>query len=216
MIINFLKKLPFTAVIKTKVGVKPINQILKSSYFEDIIIEVNNALKFEQIIAPPDFLKDKYTIIGKSIEKWPHYELVRYLDNNLSLDNCDYIARCRNGTLDFRKRKKISIKYLKKCYREKLNAIKSNKTISISVCLAYDNTYIIADGKHSVAMALYFNYRNLRFNVLQNPIFNAYHRWIFERIKNDRDFRKHIIFFKKSYEFRKKEINKITKNGFNK
>lgn len=205
-----------TKLTKMRVGIKPINQIANSDYFNEIIIKSTTNLKFKQFIAPPDFLKDKYTLIGREISEWPHYELIKYLDNNLSLDNCDYVKKYQNGTLDFRKEGRISIKYLKKSYQKKLDAMKKGEIFSIKVYLVHDNIYTVADGKHFLAMAFYFDYHNLRFNIIQNPIFDTYFRWIFKKIKNDKDFRKHNDFFRRAYEYRKKEVDRIIESRPNK
>jgi hypothetical protein len=199
------------------VGIKPINQITNSEYFNDIIIKSVTDLEFKQFIYPPDFLKDKYTSVGRNISEWPHYELIKYLDNNLPLDDCDYVKRTRSGTLDFRNKGKILPENLKMVYRKRLNAIKKGEKISIKVCLVYDKFYTVADGKHSLAMAYYFNYHNLRFDVIPNLYFDTYFRWIFEkRIKNDKNFGKHNDFFRKAHEHRKKETDRIIESGFNK
>jgi len=167
-------------------------------------------------VAPPDFLKDKYTIIGKKINEWPHYELIKCLDTHVPLDDCAYIRRYQNGTLDFPKKGRISTKQVKNVYQEKLDAIEKGEIFRIKVFTVYDNIYTIADGKHSLAMALYFNYRNLRFDIIQNPIFDTYDRWIFEKINNDKDFTKHNVFFRRTYEYRKKKIDSIIEEGLNK
>ncbi len=220
MISFFVKKLfrrfSYSAIIKTKIGIKPVNQMVKSNWFNEIVIKSVTDLEFNQLVATPDFLKDKYTLVGKNIIEWPHYELIKYLDENLPLDNCDYIKRCQNGTLDFRKKMKISKDSLKKKYLNKLNTMENNEVFSIKVYLLYDNTYIVADGKHSIAMAFYFNYSNIRFDLVQNLFFDTYFRWIFENIKNDSEYTKHNILFLRAYETRKKEINRIIKSGFNK
>ena len=198
-----------TMLTNTKVGIKPINQIVTSDYFNEVIIKSITDLEFNQFIIGPDFLKDEYTSICRNIDEWPHYELIKCLDNNLPLGNCSYVKRCQNGTLDFRKQMKISTRFLRNKYQERLDAIEKNEIIPIKVYLIYDNIYAVADGKHSLAMAYYFDYRNLRFDVIQNPIFDTYFRWIFEKIKFDENFKKHNDFFWRIYEYRKNEIDRI-------
>jgi len=202
-------------LVKGRVGIKPINQIVKSDYFNILVIKEVTDLDFKQIVAPPDFLKDKYTLIGKDISEWPHYELIKYLKNDLSLGRCDYVKRIINGTLDFRKKMKISTKNLKNVYNEKLTAMEKGQIFSIKVYLVYDNIYTVADGKHVLAMAYYFNYGKLRFERIEAPIFDTYFRWIFKKIKNDKDFKKHNDFFRRACEYRKKEIDRISESGFN-
>lgn len=205
-----------TGIIKTKVGIKPVNQIANSDWFNEIVIKSVTDLEFNQCVLHPDFLKDKYTSIGKNISESPHYDLIRHLDNNSPLDGCDYFKRCHNGTLDFRKKIKISEECLKKYYQKKLTAMTSGEVFSVKVFLVYNNTYMIADGKHFLAMASYHNYPNLRFDIIYNLLFDTYFRWIFEKIKKDKDFKKHNDFFRRAYEYRKAEIDRIGESGFNK
>ncbi len=200
-----------TRIINTKVGIKPINQIANSDWFNEIVIKSVTDLNLNQIISPPDFLKDKYTLIGLKIDKLSHYELMKYLDKNFSLKNCDYIKRRKKGTLDFLKKMNISTKLINETYQKKLRAMKDGKFFLVKVFNVYDDIYMVADGKHSLSMALYFNYPNLKFNVIHNPFFDTYFRWIFEKIKNNKDFTKHNNFFKKAVKYRKKllKINLI-------
>lgn len=95
---------------------------------------------------------------------------------------------------------RVSQAFLKRKYQEKLNAMSNGEVFPIKVCLIYDNTYMVADGKHSLAMAYYFNYGNVKFDIIQNILFDTYIRWIFEKIKNDKGFTKHSEFFGRAYE----------------
>lgn len=218
MLLSFMdtvfQKFSCTGLVKTGVGIKLINQIVTSNYFNDIIVEVKTNLEFEQLVAPPDFLKDKYTLVGKNISEWPYYELIKCLDKDLPVNNCSYIKKRQNGTLDFRKKQKVSIKKLKNIYQEKLDAMEKGKIFRIKVFTSYDNIYTVADGKHSLAMAFYFNYRNLRFDIIQNSTFDTYFRWIFKKIESDKDFTKHNEFFRKVYVYRKRKINTIIEKKF--
>lgn len=210
---KLFRHLTCTALIITKVGVKPLNQIIKSDWYNEIVIIKNViGLEFDRLTPDPDFLKDKYTLIDKSVSEWPHYDLIRRLDTNLPLDDCEYIKRCQNGTLDFRKKMNISERRLKNKYRTSLTAMTKGEFFIVKVFLVYDNIYSVADGKHSLAMATYFNYKNIKFEVIRNTLFDTYIRWIFEKIKNDKDFTKHNDFFGRAYNYRKKVTDKIRKN----
>ncbi len=203
-------------LVRTKVGIKPINQLANSDWFNDVVIHSTTDLEIGQIVLPYDFLKDQYTLIGKHIGESPHYDLIKRLDTNLPLENCEYVKRCCNGTLDFRKRIRISQEYLRNKYQERLNAMSNGATFSIKACLIYENTYMVADGKHSLVMAHYFNYGNVTFHIIQNLLFDTYTRWIFEKIRNHKDFRKHNEYFGRMYEYRKKETDRISTSRFDK
>lgn len=213
---KLFRKIPATMLLETKVGIKPINQIITSDYFNEKIIKISEDIKINQIIAPPDFLKDRYTTIGKNINQWPHYKLIECLDKKLPLDACDYVKRYNNGTLDFRKKAKIFKEWLNTNYQKKLNEMKDGKTFLIKVFNIYDDIYIVADGKHRIAVAAYFNYQNLKFEIIQNTIFDTYFRWIFKKIENKKSYTKHKELFRRAYEFRKKEIDRIRNKWFDK
>ncbi len=209
------RKTSGSMLLRTKVGIKPINKLFLSEYCDEIILETTSSLNTEQIVAHPDFLKDKYTLIGTKVHEWPHYELVKHLDNDMPLDSCEYVIRAKNGTLDFRKRMKVSSESLKEYSQKRNNEMKDGKTFAIRVYHVYDNVYTIADGKHALAMAYYYGYSNLRFEIIQSLVFDTYYRWIFETIKNDEDYSKHITFFRRAYEIRKNEIDTIREGGIN-
>jgi len=200
-----------TKLITTRVGIKPVNQILKSDYLNLHIISVKSFddVRFDQLIAPPDFLKDEYTILGKKITEWPHYQLIRYLDKNLPLSECDYVKRRQSGTLDFRKKMDISFDELRRVFNKRLDSIKNNKIFSVKIYLSYDNFYTVTDGKHALSMAYYFNYKNIRFDIIHNICFDSNYRWRFEKIKDNNEFSKHNNFFNQIYEYRKKEVDRI-------
>ena len=64
---TFFKNFFCTKIIKTKVGIKPINQIISSDYFNLCVANSVTNLDFDQFIFLPDFLKDKYTNLEKKI-----------------------------------------------------------------------------------------------------------------------------------------------------
>ncbi len=202
---RIFKKLDCTMLLETHVGIKPINQMIKSNYLNDVIINSTKKLKIEQCLAgTPDFLKDEHTSIGKDIYEMPHYELIQYLDKGLPLADCSYIIRYQNGTLDFRRKGQISNDKLKLIYRDRLSAMERGREFVLKVYPIDDNTYMVSDGKHSIAMAAYFNYPKLRFDIIPNPFFDTYYRWIFEKVANKKDYKKHHLFFRRIKEFKKK------------
>lgn len=207
---KLFRHLTCTALITTKVGVKPLNQIIKSDWYNEVVIIKNViGLEFDRLTPDPDFLKDKYTLIDTSVSEWPHYDLIRRLDTNLPLDDCEYIKRCQNGTLDFRKKFSISKDRLRKVYQKKITAMANGEVFSVKVCLIDNDSYIVADGKHSLAMAVYFDYPNINCELIQNIVFDTNFRWIFGKIRNDKDFTKHNDFFRRAYQYKKKETDKI-------
>lgn len=212
---RLFKKLDCTMLLETRIGVKPINQMIKSEYLNDVVINSPKEIKIEQCLAgTPDFLKDEHTSIGKDIYEMPHYELIQFLDKGLPLADCSYIKRYQNGTLDFRRKGKISSEKLKRVYRNRLRAMAEGQEFALKVYSIDDNTYMVSDGKHSIAMAAYFNYPKLRFDVIPNPLFDTYYRWIFEKIASKQAYKKHHLFFKSTMEFRRK-INSDFHGRFN-
>jgi hypothetical protein len=206
---KIFKKTSCSMLLSTKVGIKPINKLFLSEYCDEIILETLPSLNIEKIVAHPDFLKDAYTLIGTTVSEWPHYELIKCIDGNLPLDTCDYVTRSRNGTLDFRKKMRVPVKSLKEYFQNRYREMKEGKTFTIKIYHVFEDIYTVADGKHSLAMAYYYNYSNLRFEVIRNLLFDTYYRWIFEQIKKTKDYSKHIDFFRRAYEVRKGEIDRI-------
>lgn len=214
---KLFRRLSCTALIRTKVGIKPLNQIIKSDWLNEVTIIKNLIdLEFDRLTPFPDFLKDKYTLIDTSVSEWPHYDLIRCLDNNLPLNDCEYIKRRENGTLDFRKKFSISKDRLRKVYQKKITAMANDEVFSVKIFLIDNDSYIVADGKHSLAMSVYFKYPNINFELIQNLAFDTYFRWIFDKIKNDKNFTRHSAFFRRAYQYKKKETDKIRETWFNK
>ena len=200
-------------VIKTSKGMKPVNQLSDSDNFRMKILRADHNLPMDKIIANPDFLKDRYSSVGTAVDSWPHMSLVRAIDTRAALDDCEYIKRARTGTLDFRKKYRPACSFLMKRFNDKLGVIKRNGALDVYVCEVFDGAYMAVDGKHSLAMARYFGYGNINYRVVDNVIFEAYFMWIFGKIARDKDFTRHADFFRRSREFRKRQIDSIVKEG---
>jgi len=170
------------------------------------LVKERGHLRADQIISFPDFLKDAHSILGQPIQAWPHYDLIKCLDHNQPLEDCDYVKRCRSGTLDFRIKMKISTESLRGKYREQIQRMERGETFQIKVCRAYDDQYVITDGHHTVAMMSYFNYPNLQYFDSVNLVFDSFYLWVFSLIKNDPSYRLHNQFLQKTHAFLKPSI----------
>lgn len=211
---RIFRRFKCTMVLKTNVGLKPVNKVIKSDYLNEIVLSSTTDLRGDQIVAGGlDFLTDPLTLLGKSVHEMPHYELIKYLDKGLSLSDCDYVKRSETGTLDFRRTRAINEGRLKARFKEKLKAMDRNEVFVIRPWLIDENSYMIGDGKHSFAMATYFNYKNLRFEIIPNLFFDTYYRWVYDKISNNQEYKKHHNYFEKARDFRKKEIDRMIDSG---
>jgi len=195
MIDRILKVFGISRIIKTPVGLKPINQLDNSDHYPSKVIEVKNDVKPSDIICCPDFLKDKYTSLGKIVKEWPHYKLIETFDKGADIGKCDYIKRAVSGTLDFRKKMTPDVRVMKEHYQRILKEINEKKTLEVYVVNAGNGRYMAVDRKHTLAQAVYFSYGNIIFKVIENIMAGPYYMRVFDRIKDDKEYSAHIDFY---------------------
>lgn len=212
-IYSIFKKTNCTFIIRTSMGLKTINSYVNSGHFNFRVLKTFPNMDIKKIISTPDFLKDKFTLLGTAVEEWPHLELIEYLDQNKQLQYCDYVRRMQLGILDTRWRKKVSIKQLKIKYQQELEQMKKGSTLAVRIYHAYNDTYAVADGRHALAMAYYFNYPKVRYDLVFSPLFDSMFLKLFKILENDREYTKHQEFFKRVYEYRKREVDQITQGN---
>jgi hypothetical protein len=199
-------KFSMSMIIETQIGVKPVNQLVKSRYFNDVIIK-RVKIDPEALTYPPDFLRDPYTLLGKPIMEWPHYKLIDAIDKKKPLQSHEYFTRMKKGILDLRQKMSLPESYIFEEYRKKLKMIETGQPFEIKVYEISKGKYTVADGKHSIAMACYFNYDNINFSLIPSLIHDSYYRWIFNFIENNNNFLKHHKFLNESYEYIKTRKN---------
>ena len=109
----------------------------------------------EQVIDPNtvylgfDGLKDLYSLVGIPINKSPHYELMKLLENDKEICNSEYVQREKLGCLDGRYEIKPSNHAMK--YKKAKQSIVS-KSYAPAIIYAIDGKYYAFDGKHRLAL----------------------------------------------------------------
>ena len=96
-----------------------------------------------------DGLKDVYSLIGIPINKSPHYELMKLLENDKDICNSEYVQREKLGCLDGRYEIKPSNHVM--TYKNAKQTI-INKSYAPAIIYAINGKYYAFDGKHRLAL----------------------------------------------------------------
>lgn len=101
-----------------------------------------------------DGLYDNYTLIDVPIGQSPHYELVRRLNDNLRIEDCDYLKREEKGTLDGRLGRKTVNDDFSRLTNQFLNSKQAIESGNYAYPIVYqlNKRYYIMDGKHRAAV----------------------------------------------------------------
>lgn len=155
-LVKITKKLHIFMVINKRIGLKNLNL--------NLLIDTPSSGKFI-VIAPqdlylgPDYLVDKYTLLNCPIQKSPHYELMRTINENGNVRTTDYFQRYVNGCLDWRDvqnpKTDTKLRFITKFHETKDEIVNGTYT-PIKVCLV-NKKYYICDGKHRAAMCALFH-----------------------------------------------------------
>lgn len=153
-------------VFETSVGVKYKNGWYDSNRFDDYTVDeipfLSSGCSFDNLLLPPDLLRNEHTSCGKSILQSPHYSLMSAIESHSSLHDCDYIKRASAGTLDGRLPSNPSLKLLVDYYQTRKTELTLSNTFVVMV-LSLANTnyggsnYMLVDGKHRAVLAAYLD-----------------------------------------------------------
>ncbi len=146
----FCKRYHITHIFKTGVGVKGVYGI--SGGQPRICSPDIFYLEPSELYLGLDYLKDKYTLLGREIRQSPHYLFMKAIQNKMDLSQTDYIRRYESGTLDWRigVPKHRSFKYYYTKYQEREKEL--NNRVSPVLVYKIDNNYYVFDGKHRAAL----------------------------------------------------------------
>lgn len=155
-------------VFETSVGVKYQNGRFDSSRFDEYVthdIPYESAeIRFADLVLPPDLLRNRYTLCGKSILDSPHYHLIDAIARGRLTSEHEYLTRVMMGTLDARLPKKTTVEFLLHKFQARQAELLRGDTVTIYVIkMTFQDrpVYVIADGKHRAAMVAYFNFPEL-------------------------------------------------------
>lgn len=180
---------------RTRLGVKNINASLLLNQYMRVNEEVT--LIPSQLFLGPDFLKNKYTLLGRCITESPHIGFVSALMKNEPIEDTEYIRRFLNGTLDWRS--PTIMPKDRMCFRKKfersLSEIKSGEYPPAVVYLQ-GGRYYIYDGKHRAALCALLG-RPVRCMVVENGIVHTnVWNYMFQLIDGKEEYQLHNDFHK--------------------
>ena len=186
----------FVRFFYKSVGVKNINA---SNLVGCYIIHKGNIVKLKpsQLFLGPDFLKDKYSLLGHSITESPHVGFFEALMNGKSIAETDYIRRFLDGTLDWRSASVMPKDKLifKKKFEQSLSEIKTGN-YSPAVVYLQGGKYYIYDGKHRAALCAMLG-KEVRCVVVGSEIVHAnVWNYMYEMINGNEEYRRHTDFHK--------------------
>lgn len=198
---EFCKKNRIIHLYYSAVGLKNINM----GYVADLgKIDASNKvlINAEELFLGPDFLKDKYTLLGTRITESPHYEFMKTLKQNEDFRKTEYIIRWENGTLDWRRAMPMEIyqNEWKLKFRERLKEIQNDSYKPIKIYKVGGKKYIY-DGKHRAAVCALLNKKIQCEIISNNCIFSYYNRYMFNCIINKPEYSIH----RKMFELHEKE-----------
>ena len=151
-------------IFETSVGVKYKYGRFDSSQFRNCVIRTTRFLSlnitFDDLIMPPDLLRNRYTLCGASILHSPHYKLIKDISVGVLTRDSEYLFRCRSGTLDARLPTNPEPGVLmQECQLRRQDLLERQvmKVYVLEVPLGGKPKYMIVDGKHSAALIAYDN-----------------------------------------------------------
>lgn len=161
LIAGALRTLPLS-VFETEVGVKyRFGRFNSARYVDYVIQEIpfsSSGLRFSDLVFPPDLLRDRYTLCGIGVPQSPHFGLMEDIEKGTPGDECAYMSRRKNGTLDARLPAEGGFGYITQRYWLRKRELLLNGAGQISVIrvsVRDEPKYVIEDGKHRAAMAAY-------------------------------------------------------------
>ena len=197
LIEKILDKLNVIKVYKTKVGIKNFHMNKVASIGNPIIIE-RLYLDVNDLYLGPDYLKDNYTLLDYKIITSPHYEFLKFLDNDDNIKGCNYVKRLEKGILDWRRKvfvNKKTINDWKQKYKIRKKQIQGDLYESVIV-YKYDDKYYIYDGKHRAAMCALLN-KKVKCDVVDGNFITSFYPKYLYKLMNDKDYKKHLKFILK-------------------
>lgn len=178
---KFLQKINACFYLKTHRGLKFIGKGMTSQELQPFIQQKDPYS--EKYGDPknwrinPDFLTDPYSLTGLPITQSPHYKLIGALATQQDLKTTDYAFRMQRGLLDLRKGGPLPTDFMSARFRTQLQLFQEGQKFLVKGFVIAQNSaqnLIIADGKHTVAMAAYFGFEtNLEIALLSPAVYQT-------------------------------------------
>jgi len=148
-----------------------------------------------QLLLGPDFLKDKYTLLGTSLADSPHYSLVKTIAEGGRIEDTDYFLRFKSATLDWRlwQFSRCNSSRFIKSFEKSKSEILDDKYAPVIVYRVRDKKYVF-DGKHRAAMCLLYGYQVKCIEVDNNVAYRGVFHFLFEMTSKGDKYLKHQHF----------------------
>jgi hypothetical protein len=195
MLTAIYRALDLAALRETRVGIKPVNQLLSSSSFEFFASKETSYVPANELYLGIDGMRDEYTLLGVQLSVSPHFDLMSRLQEGRSVEDSQYVRRMTAGTLDFRPaRRSTGAAHLRDTFRMRADAISAGNVSTVKVVRAMQVLTII-DGKHTAALLAALN-RAVPCMDVTPVMHDSYIAWIQRKMRrNSACYTKHLQFF---------------------
>ena len=175
-------------------GLKNVNMGLVAQIKSPYVLE-KKELSASELYLGPDFLTDRYSLIGTTIVDSPHREFVACFLENKSVEATDYAKRWSDGTLDWRRQMPVSVSIAewKKVAKKRIQEVENNNYKPVLVYL-HDEKYYIYDGKHRAALCAAFGKKVVCEVIPESYVMGYYVGYMLDRIASREGYQKHINF----------------------
>lgn len=181
LIDKLIQKTNYCFYIHTDSGLKFIGKGMTSHQLPAFILQTDvyseKYGKLENWLINPDFLTDTYSLTGLPISQSPHYKLIAALATHQDLNKTEYAFRMQRGLLDLRKGERLQIDFIRNRFKAQLLQFQEGQSFCVkgfSIIQNGERRLIIADGKHTVAMATYFGFEaNLEVALLHPALYQS-------------------------------------------
>ena len=148
-----------------------------------------------QLLLGPDFLKDRYTLLGTSLADSPHYALVKTIAEGGCIEDTDYFHRFRSATLDWRlwQFSRCNSSRFVKSFEKSKSDILNDKYAPVIIYKVGKKNYVF-DGKHRAAMCLLYGRQVKCIEVDNSVAYRGVFHFLFEMTVKGGKYLKHQHF----------------------
>lgn len=140
-------------LLKTRIGIKNLNMLpLTRRYGSEAENDNPIFVTPSDLYLGPDYLKDKYTLLGKCILESPHYDFMRAINDNMDITQTEYYSRIVAGKLDGRHRQRKRNKMFFHSKKQEAEVAIDNGIYAPVKIYKWKERYYIYDGKHRAAL----------------------------------------------------------------
>jgi hypothetical protein len=166
-------------LVETRVGIKYVGRGFDSREFARFVVHTvapaPESFSWDDLLLPPDLLRDEFTHCGQSITRSPHIGFMREIQDGRAGGGSEYVRLCAKGTLDARRAFALDAAAFARVFRARCDELAARGVVHVHVFgarrLREREVYVIADGKHRAAQAaLGGDVRCLRLHVVADDV----------------------------------------------